>query len=236
MLKKVLGLLVLGLVLASCGTPVPTGSTTVKDVTPTSGDSRVTVSWTFSGDTNKINGFKIVRDDGTGYKDLTTLSSKTARSHDDTSVVQGGNYKYGVAVIDSAGKVGTVVNQAGVGVGPNPVSVVNLSGTWTLVATNTLNANQQLTLTLVIVDTAGTLSGSTKNFDGSIDFGPLSGSVQDDAVILRLGSQATFGGHWNVSATVADETSFSGTYEAFNKDEENDTTKVGEGPITSTKQ
>ena len=124
MFKYVLSILILGLVLIGCGEVVTPTVTSVKDVTAISGDSKVTVSWTISGDTSKIKDFKIVRDDGTGYKDLTTLNSKTARNYEDTTVEQGKTYKYGVAVIDSAGKTGTFVNQAGASIGPKPVAPV----------------------------------------------------------------------------------------------------------------
>ena len=220
MLRKILVLVVVGLFLSSCGTnPVVPVTGTVKNVTATSGDEKVTVSWTFSGDTAKINGFKIVRDDGTGYKDLTTLNSKTARIYDDTAVVQGGSYKYGVAVIDSAGKVGAVLNQVGAGVGPNPVTPVgSLTGNWKMIRTNDDPANPPavLTMSLDVTDTSGTLSGNAYIFSegdpfgrGNL-FGTIEGTNGSSGFTLKIVYIAPNEGFLELTGTISGST-FSGT-------------------------
>ena len=174
MLRKILGLLVLGLVLASCGTPVPTGG--LKDVGATSADGGVTVNWKFDGDKTKIKGFRILRNaggDGTSYSKLIDVSNVNQTSYTDT-VEQGKTYKYGVAVINSDNSVGSTVNQSGVAVGPKPVtSTGSLTGNWKMTRTNDDPANTPavLSMSLDVTDTSGTLSGNAYLFSEGDPFG-----------------------------------------------------------------
>jgi hypothetical protein len=174
MLKKILGLLILGLVLASCGdVVVPTGNT-VKNVAPTAEVNQIKVGWTFEGDKATINGFKIFRSvDGGNYSFLIDKIDPNATSHTDTSVEQGKSYKYGVAIIDKEGKAGSTVNQSGAGVSPKQPTggSGSMDGEWTMDATITgipVDGDEDeigrvFYFLLDITETSGEL-------DGSLDF------------------------------------------------------------------
>ncbi len=173
MFRKILGLLILGLVLASCGTPVPTGG--LKDVGATSADGGVTVKWTFDGDKTKIKGFRIFRNaggNGTSYTKLADVLNVNAINYSDT-VEQGESFKYGVAVINTDNTVGSTLNQTGAAVGPKPVTSGSLTGNWKMTRTNDDSANTPavLSMSLDVTDTSSTLSGNAYLFSEGDPFG-----------------------------------------------------------------
>ena len=168
MFRKILGLLILGLVLASCGTPVPTGG--LKDVGATSAAGGVTVKWTFDGDKTKIKGFRIFRNaggNGTSYTKLADVLNVNAINYSDT-VEQGESFKYGVAVINTDNTVGSTLNQTGVAVGPNPVTGTgSMNGKWTMDSKITEapadkqdEIGREFFFILDITETSGVLSGT----------------------------------------------------------------------------
>jgi hypothetical protein len=240
MLRKILGLLILGLVLASCGTTPVAGG--LKDVTATSADSGVSLKWVFDGDKSTIKGFRIYRNaggDSSSYTKLTDVLSVNATSYSDT-VAQGQTYKYGVAVIKSDNSEGTRVYHSGDAVGPKPVtSTGNMDGNWTMDATitevpdggNPAEIGRVFPFILDITETSGVLTG-TLDFrikdsnppapDPDLSFGEqkIEGTKNTSGsytfkMIEAFDDPATDGSEeksWTITTTSVTATGFTGTY------------------------
>jgi hypothetical protein len=237
MLKKVLGLLVLGLVLASCGTPVPTGG--LKDVKSESADNAVTVKWTFDGDKATIKGFRVLRNQGgdsTSYAKLgEDILNVNATSYSDTDVLQGETFKYGIAVIKKDGSIGTTINQTGAAVGPKTSTTKgSMNGKWTLDAVITAappgeegQIGNKFYFFLDIVEASGQLTGTVNFRDpdlsppipgGAFGESKVEGNKNPDGsytfkLIEVSPTTTTIGKFWTVTATVnAGSTAYTGTY------------------------
>lgn len=174
MFRRLLGLFIVGFMLASCGTSAPGGG--LKDVKATSADNAVTVSWSFDGDKTAIKGFRIFRNvggDSSSYTQLTDVTDVNATSYTDRDVEQGESFKYGVAVINSNNTLGTIINQAGAAVGPKPIIAGSLTGNWKTIRTNDdpVNTPYVLTMSLDITDASGVLSGNAYLFSEGDPFG-----------------------------------------------------------------
>jgi hypothetical protein len=217
MFRKISGLLILGLILASCGvTPVAGG---LKDVTATSADGGVSVKWGFDGDKSTIKGFRIYRNaggDSSSYTKLTDVLNVNATSYSDT-VAQGQTYKYGVAVIKSDNSEGPRVNQSGAAVGPKlPTGGSSLTGNWKVIRTNDdpTEPPAVLTMSLDIKDSSGTLSGNAYLFSDGNPFGrgSLLGTIEgtNSASGFALKVVFTSAGFLELTGTVSAST-LSGT-------------------------